>query len=87
MTASVVRKGFKMKVTGSKNISEIGFTLEDGLTVTFANGRKYVYPTADSSIYDELVAEVQRTDPEASVGKAFNRLVRNAGLEYVEVTQ
>lgn len=85
MTASVVRKGFKMKVNGSKNISEItheGTTL----TVLFANGRTYRYADVPSAVYDELVAEVQSTSPEASVGKAFNRLVRSAGFDYVEVT-
>lgn len=84
MTASVVRKGFKMKVTGSKNISEIDYR-EDLLRVEFSNGRVYYYRGVPESVYDELVAEVQSTSPEASVGKAFNRLVRSAGYDYMEV--
>lgn len=75
-----------MKVTGSKNIAAIDHG-DDGLTVEFQNGRKYRYPDVDVNVYEALVEQVQSTDPEASVGKTFNALVRSAGFAYVEVTQ
>lgn len=83
---TTIRKGFRMKVTGSKNIAAIDFTEGEGLKVQFQNGRTYQYPTATEEVYDELVKEVQSTSAEASVGKAFNRLVRAAGLEYEEIS-
>lgn len=75
-----------MKVSGSKNIAAIDY--EDGtLTTTFTNGRKYAYADVPEGVYEELVAQVQSTDPEASVGKTFNRLVRQGGYDFSEVTE
>ena len=63
---------------------------EDGpelgpLTVSFTNGRTYVYEDVSKDIYDELVAEALSTREGASVGKTFNKLVRQGGFAFSEV--
>lgn len=74
-----------MQVSGSKNIASIDY--EDGvLTTTFRNGRTYTYSDVPESVYEALVAENERIDEDASVGKVFNKLVRSAGYAFSEIT-
>lgn len=74
-----------MQVSGSKNIASIDY--EDGvLTTTFRNGRTYTYSGVPESVYEALVAENERIDEDASVGKVFNKLVRSGGYAFSEIT-
>jgi hypothetical protein len=72
-----------MKVNSS-NIDTIDHDRE-GLIVRFQSGRTYRYPTADQGIFEVLANEA--TDANGSVGKTFNRLVRQGGHEGIEVTE
>lgn len=74
----------------SSNIASFDFHQYEGadvgtLTVQFRNGRTYAYQSVPATAHEALVAEALSTDEDASVGKAFGRLVRNAGFEYEEV--
>jgi hypothetical protein len=69
-----------MKVN-STNIQEIDHDA-GGLLVTFKNGRQYRYPTVDGDTYGALATEA--VNPDGSVGKLFNRLIRGSH-EGVEV--
>lgn len=61
-----------MKVNSS-NIEEIEHDA-GGLVVTFKNGRQYRYPSVDGDLFAALAEAC--IDPDASVGKTFNLLVR-----------
>lgn len=68
----------------SSNIKAVGHLIGMGLYVDFHNGRRYRYPDAPSSVHDALVAESKKKG--GSVGRAFQRLVKDAGFSFEEVS-
>jgi len=75
--------GITMIRTDSSNIAAIEHEGEV-MTVTFRNGRRYAYEGVTQEIYDVLV-KIAAT-PNASIGKAFNTIVRGGGFAYSEIT-
>lgn len=72
-----------MKVNSS-NIDTIDHD-DEGLVVRFQSGRTYRYTSVGDDIFQALANEA--TDANGSVGKAFNRLVRQAGHQGIEVVE
>jgi hypothetical protein len=65
----------------SSNIASVGF--DDGvMEVEFTNGRVYRYVGVPSDIYQRVMFGL---DDDASVGKRFNKLIRQGGFLYEEV--
>lgn len=69
----------KASTITSSLLSFARFDEEGGLLVRFKNGRLYRYPTATEATYDAIVAS-------DTPGGTFAKLVRSAGLPFVEVT-
>lgn len=57
--------------TNSSMLSSVSYDTETKeLTVTFANGKQYIYEDADLSIYDNLISA-------QSAGKYFNSIKKD----------
>ena len=67
----------------SSNIKSIGYSEEDNvLEVEFINGSVYQYEDVPEEIYTELM---EASESGGSVGKLFNRLVKQAEYSYRRV--
>jgi len=70
----------------SSNLNSIGYDEDKKeLEVEFKGGRLYIYSAVPKEIYEALMqeqADVVAGKPEASVGKAYLKLVKNTDYDF-----